>query len=346
MSPANDKNQKKVDFRALFANEIEGLMQRINAVDAKILRSQMEVDKLSKKNTLANSNLEKIQTIIDRASKDQIVQVYQNALDVNQRFLTMRSQVDKLAHEKVVLESEVVLLEKLRSAFDNLLLDLESVSANSSSTLETIIQSQESERLNLAKQMHDGPAQQLSNFILQTEIANRFLSIDPKQAEGELQSLKDSATKTFEDVRNFIFKLRPMMLDDLGLLPTLKRFVGILNDKYDETISLNFTGSDRRFKSYLEILVFRSVQELLDNALAHSGASEIKVNLDLSEMRIKVQVEDDGNGFDYTSVSQETKGVGLAVLQDRIRLLNGEIEINSNIGNGTSITFFLPTDSL
>ena len=57
-------------------------------------------------------------------------------------------------------------------------------------------------------------------------------------------------------------------------------------------------------------------------------------------------MEDDGNGFDYTSVSQETKGVGLAVLQDRIRLLNGEIEINSNIGNGTSITFFLPTDTL
>ena len=90
--------KRKWIFRALFANEIEGLMQRINAVDAKILRSQMEVDKLSKKNTLANSNLEKIQTIIDRASKDQIVQVYQNALDVNQRFLTMRSQVDKLAH--------------------------------------------------------------------------------------------------------------------------------------------------------------------------------------------------------------------------------------------------------
>ncbi len=344
MSPANDKDQKKVDFRALFANEIEDVMQKINAVDAKILRSQMEVDKLSKKNTLANSNLEKIQTIIDRASKDQIVQVYQNALEVNQRFMTMRSQVDKLENEKTILESEIVLLEKFRSAFDNLLGDFESISASSSSTLETIIQSQESERLNLAKQMHDGPAQQLSNFILQTEIANRFLSIDSKRAEDELQSLKDSATKTFEEVRNFIFKLRPMMLDDLGLLPTMKRFIGILNDKYDETISLNFTGSDRRFKAYLEILVFRSIQELLENALAHSSASEIKVGLDLSDARIRVQVDDDGSGFDLVTVMQQSDGVGLTVLQDRIRMLNGEIEINSKIGEGTSISFFLPID--
>ena len=343
MSPKNDKNQMTIDYRALFANEIESIMQKINAVDAKILRSQMEVDKLSKKNTLASSNIEKIQTIVDRASKDQIIQVYQNGLDVNQRFMTMRSQVDRLGIEKTILESEIVLLEKFRSSFDNLAGNIESFAINNSSTLETIIQSQETERLNLARQMHDGPAQQMSNFILQTEIAIRYFSLDQKKAEEELQALKKTATRIFEDIRDFIFKLRPMMLDDLGLLPTMKRFVGMLDEKTDPKISLNFTGNDRRYKTYIEIMIFRAIQELLDNAIKHGNATVIKLGLDLSDSKITIIVEDDGTGFEFATLGEQ-EGVGIMALQDRVRMMSGEIEINSKINEGTVISFYIPTE--
>ena len=82
-----------------------------------------------------------------------------------------------------------------------------------------VVEAQEAERQRLSRQIHDGPAQALSNFILQTEIAMRLFDIDTERARAELQSLKTSATSTFQKVRDFIFDLRPMMLDDLGLVP-------------------------------------------------------------------------------------------------------------------------------
>ena len=86
-----------------------------------------------------------------------------------------------------------------------------------------IVTAQAAERQRLSRQMHDGPAQALSNFILQTEIAMRLLDVDPAQAREELGNLKTSAMGTFQKVLNFIFELRTMMLDDLGLITTLRR---------------------------------------------------------------------------------------------------------------------------
>ena len=91
--------------------------------------------------------------------------------------------------------------------------------------METVINSQEAVRQRLSRQMHDGPAQTLSNFIVQTEIAARLFDLDPKRAREELDNLKLVAMQAFQKMRSFIFELRPMMLDDLGLFPTLKRYV-------------------------------------------------------------------------------------------------------------------------
>ena len=86
--------------------------------------------------------------------------------------------------------------------------------------------------------MHDGPAQALSNFILQTEIAMRLFDIDQEKARQELITLKNSATSAFQQVRDFVFELRPMMLDDLGLVPTLKRYVEAFKEQTNTSVRL------------------------------------------------------------------------------------------------------------
>ena len=101
-----------------------------------------------------------------------------------------------------------------------------------------IINAQEAERQRLSRQMHDGPAQAMSNFILQTEIAMRLLDVDAAQAKEELGNLKAAAMGTFQKVRNFIFELRPMMLDDLGLVPTVRKYVDAFKDQTGLDISL------------------------------------------------------------------------------------------------------------
>ena len=101
-----------------------------------------------------------------------------------------------------------------------------------------LVNVQEAERQRLSRQMHDGPAQALSNFILQTEIAMRLLDVDPVQARSELGNLKVAAMSTFQKVRNFIFELRPMMLDDLGLAPTIRRYADMFKEQAGVEVSV------------------------------------------------------------------------------------------------------------
>jgi two-component system sensor histidine kinase DegS len=189
--------------------------------------------------------------------------------------------------------------------------------------------------------MHDGPAQALTNFILQTEIAMRLFEQDEVKARNELENLKFSATATFQKVRDFIFELRPMMLDDLGLVPTLKRYVDIIKDENKAEIRLVVTGRERRLEAYQEVMVFRAIQELLYNTTRHSQAATSKVQLDMGENSIKVSVDDDGRGFEIEKLDH-SNGMGLKVIRDRIEMVGGNLDISSAPGQGTRVTIELP----
>jgi two-component system sensor histidine kinase DegS len=193
--------------------------------------------------------------------------------------------------------------------------------------------------------MHDGPAQALSNFILQTEIAMRLFDMDQEKARDELENLKVSATGTFRKVRDFIFELRPMMLDDLGLVPTLKRYVDALKEQSGLDLRMMVTGSERRLQSYQEVMIFRAIQELLNNAIRHSQASMIKVQLDMGSVEIKVIVEDDGKGFDVENVGAQG-GMGLKVIRDRVEMLGGNMDVDSVLGQGTRVSFQIPATAI
>jgi two-component system sensor histidine kinase DegS len=208
-------------------------------------------------------------------------------------------------------------------------------------TVEMVIQAQESERQRLARQMHDGPAQALSNFILQTEIAMRLFDLDPARAKEELTGLKGAATTTFQKVRDFIFDLRPMMLDDLGLAPTLSRYVESTKEKSGVDIRLTVTGLEQRLESYLEVMIFRAVQELIGNALRYSQAQQIRVQVDAIEGNVRVNVEDNGKGFSTGSLDEQS-GMGLKIIRDRVEMLGGRFDIDSTVGQGTHVTFQVP----
>jgi len=189
--------------------------------------------------------------------------------------------------------------------------------------------------------MHDGPAQALSNFILQTEIAMRLMDVDVAQAREELNNLKASAMSTFQKVRNFIFELRPMMLDDLGLIPTIKRYADTFKEQSSLEVSVIVSGQERRLESYVEVMIFRALQELLGNASRHSQASLVKVMIDMSDVLAKVTVDDNGKGFN-TEILMQGNSLGLNLIRDRVEMLGGAFEIDSILGKGTRVTFTIP----
>lgn len=306
-------------------------------------QSRVDVNKLAQRNASITAHLQQIQTQFDRLPREDIRMAYDSALDAQQRLFIMRGQVEKLQSENSHLQRAIDVLELAARAFEN----GPAVRGNGRNagmpleTVEVAILSQEVERQRLSRQMHDGPAQALSNFILQTEIAMRLFDIDQTKAKDELENLRTSAANTFRKVRDFIFELRPMMLDDLGLPPTLKRYIEALKAQAKVNILLSITGSERRLVSYEEVMIFRAIQELLGNAVRHSQATQLKVRLDMGEETVHVVVDDDGKGFDLEALPDEV-GAGLRIIRDRVEMLGGEINLESTPGQGTRVSFQVP----
>jgi two-component system sensor histidine kinase DegS len=132
-----------------------------------------------------------------------------------------------------------------------------------------------------------------------------------------------------------------MMLDDLGLVPTLKRYVEAFKEQNNSDVQLVVSGVERRLESYIEVMIFRAIQELIGNAVRHSQANKVTVHIDITDTRVKVGVEDNGKGFDVDTLL-EGSGMGVKVIKERVEMLGGHLEIDSKIGQGSSITFQIP----
>jgi two-component system sensor histidine kinase DegS len=275
---------------------------------------------------------------------------YNSALDAQQRLLVMRGQLEKLQSDETSLKKYISLLGRI----DLVLAETQEPSAggrskrNGSAMLEMLINAQEAERQRLSRQMHDGPAQALSNFIVQAEIAARLFDLDPNKAKEELSLLKNAAMGTFQKVRTFISELRPMSLDDLGLVPTLRRYIDIYKEATGFEVNLNVKGTEQRLQSYLEVMVFRALQELMGNVARHNGdhAAKVLVNVQVTidESLVRVTVSDNGRGFDPDEV-QESGGLGLKLIRERAEMLGGYLNIDSAPGQGSRITFQIPIDA-
>ncbi len=325
-------------------NDLEQCRRELKEIALMLEQSQLEVNKLAQRNTSITAHLQQVQSHFETMPRPDIRMAYDSALDAQQRLFVMRGQVEKLQSDQNHLQKQVEMMESVTQALEGGK-PIDAASRNASitaHTVEMIVQAQEAERQRLSRQMHDGPAQALSNFILQTEIAMRLFDLDQAKAREELENLKVSATGTFRKVRDFIFELRPMMLDDLGLAPTLKRYVDALKEQSSVEIRMSVTGKERRLEPYQEVMVFRAIQELLYNVIRHSQASLAKVQVDLGDGQVKVTVDDDGKGFDVDSVGEKS-GMGLKVIQDRVEMLGGTIEVDSVAGKGTRVTFQIPS---
>ncbi len=322
---------------------IEGIRQDLEENEQLLRQSQQEVERLSKKNASITAELQKIQAHTDNFSRHELRMGYESALEAQQRLYLMSGKVEKIQSQIQSLRGQMNWLETFRTLLDELVDTLASSGRGlrPGEGIEMIIQAQEAERQRLSRQMHDGPAQALSNFILQTEIAMRLFEIDPTKAKEELESLRLSATQAFQKVRDFIFELRPMMLDDLGLAPTVKRYVDAMQNIPGASVQLTLSGMERRLEPYIEVMIFRAIQELLGNALRHSQASEIRLHLDLGDAMVKVMVDDNGKGFDPDLLNERTN-MGIKIVRDRVEMLGGDFQLNTRIGEGTRISFSIP----
>jgi two-component system, NarL family, sensor histidine kinase DegS len=329
--------------------EYEQAQRELKEIDLLIQQTSTEVDKQAQKNAQATNRLKQLEINLDTVPRADLQKAYTEAQEAQKRLFMMRGQLEKQQSDQQTLSR---LVNHLRRALD---LSPEQATAAASNVahddgepdagqpaIVRIIETQEQERQRLVRQLHDGPAQSLTNLILQAEICERLFEHDPKRARAELGSLKTAVTGTFQKVRDFMFDLRPMMLDDLGLVPTLKRYVDSAAEKSGVPTVLTVTGTERRFAGYKEVAIFRIVQDLLANVRQHSHATRAQVLLDLTEDSVHLSVEDNGGGFEVNEVLGAKKGIGLSTLRERIEMLGGQVQIDSAPGRGTKVSLAIP----
>jgi two-component system sensor histidine kinase DegS len=327
--------------------KIKSIEKRLSENDAIVSQNQLEVDRLQKQNVHANAMLQRVKDSFDSVPREDIMKAYEAAMDSRQRLVTMRSQLEGLQDAQNYLREYKEKLAETITRMADVAIDRMGGGANGADRFKLslageqvvrMLNSQESERRSLATALHDGPTQSLSNFILQAEICQRLFDRDPATATVELHNLKGQANLTFQKMREFIFELRPMMLDDLGLVATLRRNAENYNQKFeDKTIKFNLTGPERRFSSHVEVMMFRAAQILLSNSINILGGKEVDIKLSVGDDTIIMVIEDNGRAVDTDTEldpNQETASLNnISRLRERIELLGGKLDFFSNDGN-------------
>lgn len=207
-----------------------------------------------------------------------------------------------------------------------------------------IHQAVESERLRIARDLHDGPAQVLSNLALEAEIIERLLKRDPQLVAAELQEFRNSVTNAVADIRRFMFDLRPDSLDDLGLVATLRRLTTEWQQRAGVVCRLNIVGEERRLPGPLEEALFRIIQEALTNVRHHAAAKTVEVNLEFRPDRVMLRVRDDGHGFepDRQPAEGARRQLGVVGMRERAAAVGGRLDVRSAPGHGTEIQAEFP----
>jgi signal transduction histidine kinase len=208
-----------------------------------------------------------------------------------------------------------------------------------------ITQSQESERKRIARELHDDTIQSL--IALSRRLEGLATGEEPlSEAVAErIRELWQQTSEMIRRVREFSQNLRPSMLDDLGLLPTLEELTTDLERQVGLQTEFRALGERRRLSSEVELTLFRIAQEALSNVRRHAKASKVTTTIELANSTVRMRIEDDGIGFRPPKLTDDLRaedGLGLIGMHERARLLSGSLQIESEPGGGTTVIAEIP----
>lgn len=346
----------KDEIVEMITQEINRYRRRLGELKDQIDSMQNSVEREQNRYSSIATELRSVKENLDTTPREDIRDKYEEALDVRFRLATMRGQLEKFESIYEYYQNQQDLLTQVITKLQG----VDSFGADGdvgdigSGGLDiiSIINAQEDERKRLARTMHDGPAQSLTNFILQAEICQRLFERAPDRAGEELDNLKDNASRTFQKIRDFIFDLRPMMLEDLGIAPTVRRYVESYKDKSEIDVKLDIHGDERRYNDYIEVMIFRSIQDVMSAARDYANPTSLGIDLDLSGVTIRVNIKDNGQGFDAENLfDNEDEGYSDAraeafkMVKGKLELIGGEIAVSSSESEGTEVRMDIPTEN-
>lgn len=337
----------------------ESFAEELKDIRVKVTEAIDEGDNLEVKTRFARKRLSEVSMHFKDFSEEEVRNAYEHAhrlqmelMMIRMREKELRERRDEIERQIAGLHETMIRADKLVSQISVVMNYLTSDLKEMSQALEDakqiqdfglkIIEAQEEERRKLSREIHDGPAQMMANVMLRSDLIERiFKERGTGEAINEIKNVKKMVRNALYEVRRIIYDLRPMALDDLGLIPTLKKYLQTIEEYHDKTkISFQNIGEEKRLPPKYEVALFRLVQESVQNALKHANAREIKVKIEIKKNGVTAVIRDDGKGFDKTDKSPNS--FGLIGMRERVEILGGDLSIDSKVGAGTVVLIQVP----
>lgn len=339
-------------------NQQEALQLELTQVKQDVLQLIEDNDQLERKLKQSRIRLSEVSKHFDQYNEEQVRAVYNDTHELQTQVVLQRQKEEGLIKRREELEQRIralsvsierseILMSKTNVILTYLMTDFQSINETIESAKESqefglkIIEAQEDERRNLSREMHDGPAQMLANVMIRSEIVGKtFREKGIEEGLKEVRTMKEMVRQSLYEVRRVIYDLRPMALDDLGLVPTLRKYLATTEEYHQVRIEFITRGKEERFRQKFETAAFRLIQEAVQNAIKHAEPTVIRVVYENTPQFLNLHINDNGKGFDPSE--KRDGSFGIIGMRERIDMLNGKLEIDSKPGGGTKVKIALP----
>ena len=329
--------------RFLVSRRIEELEETATTTESHLARTHTAHDELAARLETLESRWHTLLRELPKVDVTQVDGTFRALAGVRSDFAAAQERQKDLTSRLNGVRAELEVLRSVHRSLDDLMASTTSAQEGTTrlrSASRQVFQIIEEERMRIARDMHDGPAQSMANLVLQAEILERLIARDPTLVAKELDDFKNGVRHVLDETRRLIFDLRPMTLDDLGLVPTLRKFIKEFGDRTGVHAYMRVVGEEARLPGSLEPTLFRIVQEALNNVRKHARASTVEVVIHFQPKVVTAVVRDDGVGMDVAATEARldgTRNLGLISMRERADLEKGRIEIRSQPGKGTEV---------
>ena len=352
-------------------NEVDEARTRLAELKKRVAESIERVDALTADEQKAKQRLAAVSRNFTEHTEDEIRETYEavSIIQINlaierEKEQTMRVERDKLEIRLRYLHNVVARAEHMALSIGSVLSYLSTQVSGVLWKIEAvqkdkfvgarIIKATEEERYRISREIHDGPAQDLANALFTTTITERLMDKDMAEAKKTLAELREELRKCLTGVRQIIFDMRPMALDDLGLPQAVEQLIQLFGERGKLHGTFSMEGEHYTLPKHVEIAIFRIVQEALNNVVHHAKTNKVRVRMHYTSQALTVLIADDGVGFDPSHLTEEPeeqddaldmetqrrlrgRHFGVIGMEERAKIIGAAIQILSEPGKGTKV---------
>ena len=355
-------------------NEVDDARQRLAELKQRVAESIERVDALAAGEQRAKQRLAEVSRNFAEHTEDEIRKTYEAVSIIQINLAIEREKEQSMRVERDKLEIRLRYLHNVVARAEHMALSIGSVLSYLSTQVSgvlwkieavqkdkfvgaRIIKATEEERYRISREIHDGPAQDLANMLFTTTITERLMDKDMEEAKKTLVELREEIRRCLTGVRQIIFDMRPMALDDLGLPQAVEQLIRLFGERGKLRGTFSLEGTHYILPKHVEIAVFRIVQEALNNVVHHAKTDKVRVRMRYTEQALSVLIADDGVGFDPTRLPEEPEQTeemddaldmetqrrlrgrhfGVIGMEERAKLIGAAIQIISAPNQGTKV---------